>query len=104
MAFAVATSAEWAAIKRAERSDISADGHFVRVRASKRDTRDRVAPIARGWRRALLAIERLYAQGKEPQRFKPYLHSNSIRDRWLCATCRKFERFLWNDLRPTSAQ
>jgi integrase len=104
IAFVVATSAEWAATERALRGDVSHDGFYVRVRGSKRDTRDRVVPIARVWQEDLLAIARLYAQGKEPQMFKPWLHSNSIRDLWLCAQRVKIERFSWNDLRRTCAQ
>lgn len=104
IAFVVATSSEWAATERAMRSDISEDGHFVRVRGSKRDTRDRVVPIARAWQEDLLAIARMHSQGKEPLMFKPWLHSNSIRDLWLCAQRVKIERFSWNDLRRTCAQ
>ncbi|MFO0562406.1 MAG: tyrosine-type recombinase/integrase [Polyangiales bacterium] len=104
VAFVVATSAEWAATERAQRSDISADSHFVHVRGSKRDTRDRVVPIARPWQEDLLAIARLHAQGKDVLMFKPWLHSNSIRDLGLCAERVKIERFSWNDLRRTCAQ
>jgi integrase len=104
VAFAVATSAEWAAIERATRSDISADGDFVRVHGSKRDTRDRTVPIARDWQRDLLTIVRVYAQGEGALLFKPYLHSNSIRDFGLCAERLRIERFSWNDLRRTCAQ
>jgi integrase len=45
IAFVIATSAEWSATERAQWSDISADGGFVHIRGTKRDTRDRVTPM-----------------------------------------------------------
>jgi hypothetical protein len=42
IAFMVATSAEWGAVTRARREDVASDLAFVRVRGSKRKTREPV--------------------------------------------------------------
>lgn len=104
VAFVIATSAEWSATERAQWSDISEDGAFVHIRGTKRDTRDRVTPIARDWQRDLLAIARLHAAGKPPLMFTRWLHSNSVRELGLCADRVGVPRFSWNDLRRTCAQ
>ena len=47
IAFMVATSAEWGAVTRARREDVASDLAFVRVRGTKRKTRDRIVPIVK---------------------------------------------------------
>jgi integrase len=104
VAFVVATSAEWIATERATRADVTDDRTVVRVRGSKRETRDRETPIARPWQHDLLAIATLFAGGEGELLFRKWLHSNSIRELGQCATRAKIERFSWNDLRRTCAQ
>ena len=52
--FSVATGAEWSAIKRAMRADISADGALVALHGTKRKTRERVAPLPMPGQRAMV--------------------------------------------------
>jgi integrase len=61
-AFMVATSAEWSASVRAQRSDLELVP--VPVRGSKRVTRDRKVPVVTPWQRELLAYAKEHAEGK----------------------------------------
>ena len=53
----VATSAEWGAVIRTRREDVSEDLAFVRIRGTKRKTRDRIVPIVTKDQRTLLEAE-----------------------------------------------
>src|SRR5438067_7717709 len=101
VAFMVATSAEWGAVTRARREDVSADLAFVHIRGTKRKTRDRVVPIVTKDQRTLLKYALEHAQGEEGQLF---LDWQNVR-RNLRAACKKLKipRCPPNDLRRTCA-
>lgn len=63
IAFAVATSAETSAILRARPEDIAPDFSSCRVRGSKRETRDRIAPVLLPAQRTLLKFALENADG-----------------------------------------
>src|SRR2546422_8620879 len=85
VAFMVATSAEWGAVMRARREDVSEDLAFVRIRGTKRKTRDRVVPIVTKDQRTLLKYALEHAQGEKGQLFLDW--QNVRRD--LRAACAK---------------
>ncbi len=102
VAFMVATSAEWGAVERARREDVTADSCFVHVRGTKRATRDRHVPIVSDDQRALLAYALEHAQGEEGLLFLPW--QNVRRD--LRAACERLgiPSCSPNDLRRTCAK
>lgn len=67
-AWMVATSGEWSASARALRAD--ATDVNVRVRGSKRATRDRIVPLVMPWQRVLVAFALEHGQGKEGHLFR----------------------------------
>ena len=97
----VATSAEWGAVIRTRREDVSEDLAFVRIRGTKRKTRDRVVPIVTKDQGTLLKYALEHAQGEKGQLFLDW--QNVRRD--LRAACAKLEipRCSPNDLRRTCA-
>lgn len=101
IAFELATSAELGATDRARKGDIPADLRAVRVRGTKRDTRDRVVPVVLPVCRALLDYARKHAEGEGGALFLPW--SNINRD--LREACRRagIEPCSSNDLRRTWA-
>jgi len=101
IAFMVATSAEWGAVTRARREDVASDLAFVRVRGTKRKTRDRSVPIVTDDQRSLLKYALEHAQGENGLLFLDW--QNVRRD--LRAACVKLEipRCSPNDLRRTCA-
>ncbi len=52
-------------MRRARREDVSRDLTFVRVRGTKRKTRDRVVPVVTADQRSLLSYSLQHAQGEE---------------------------------------
>jgi integrase len=52
--FAIATGAEWSAVKRAQRVDIAVDGSLVALHGTKRKTRERVTPLPLPTQRAMV--------------------------------------------------
>ena len=101
VAFMVATSAEWGAVTRARREDVSEDLAFVRIRGTKRKTRDRVVPIVTKDQRSLLKYALEHAQGENGQL---YLDWQNVR-RDLRVACKKLQipRCFPNNLRRTCA-
>ena len=101
IAFMVATSAEWGAVTRARRDDVGSDLAFVRVRGTKRKTRDRIGPIVTGDQWSLLKYSLEHAQGENGLLFLDW--QNVRRD--LRAACKKLKipRCSPNDLRRTCA-
>jgi integrase len=102
VAFMVATSAEWGAVERARREDVSVDSSFAHVRGTKRATRDRHVPIVSDEQRSLLAYAMEHAQGEGGVFFLPW--QNVRRD--LGAACERLgmPSCSPNDLRRTCAK
>jgi integrase len=106
----VATSAEWGAVIRTRREDVSEDLAFVRIRGTKRKTRDRVVPIVTKDQGTLLKYALEHAQGEmgqlstESGQAQLFLDWQNVR-RDLRAACAKLEipRCSPNDLRRTCA-
>jgi integrase len=70
LCFAMAAGAEARAVERALREDVAdAKATVVRVRGTKRETRDRVVPIITAWQRELLDYVRKHATGTEGKLF-----------------------------------
>ena len=86
---------------RARREDVSEDLAFVRIRGTKRKTRDRILPIVTKDQRTLLKYALEHAQGEKGQLF---LYWQNVR-RDLRAACVKLQipRCSPNDLRRTCA-
>jgi hypothetical protein len=63
IAFSVATGAEKRGYERARRIDVAADFSLVRLRGTKRRSRDRMVPIPPGARRTLLEWAVVHADG-----------------------------------------
>jgi len=97
----VATSAVWGAVIRTRREDVSEDLAFVRIRGTKRKTRDRVVPIVTKDQGTRLKYALEHAQEEKGQLFLDW--QNVRRD--LRAACAKLEipRCSPNDLRRTCA-
>lgn len=86
VAFIVATSAEWAAVRRARREDVASDRCSVRVRGTKNHTRHRVVPIESDHQRWLLDLVLANARGQDGALFTRW--DNNVR-RDLHAACRR---------------
>ena len=101
VAFMVATGAEWAAVRRARRSDAHRDSTAVLLRGTKRASRHREVPIASDFQRKLLRFAVTHANGERDAMFRPW--SNVGRD--LAAACGRagIARCSPNDLRRTFA-
>jgi integrase len=82
-AFIVGTSAEWGATERARREDVSDDQ--VRVRGTKRETRDRVVPLVFPDQRALVKFALEHGEGTAGLLFAPW--ANVRRD--LLVACER---------------
>lgn len=67
-AFMVATSCEWGASVAALRADVGKD--IVRVRGTKRATRDRGVPLVTSWQKQLVDYALEHAQGKDELLFR----------------------------------
>jgi len=101
VAFMVATSAEWGAVERAQRDDISLETRRVFLRGTKRSTRERYAPLITEIQRSLIHYVLEHAQGVDGALFRSW--GNVRRD--LVAACdeAKIPRCSPNDLRRTCA-
>jgi integrase len=101
VAFMVATSAEWGAVVRAQRSDVDATARLVLVRGTKRTTRWRSVPLVSDAQRTLIKYALEHAQGVEGLLFLAW--QNVRRD--LAQACDRagIETCTPNDLRRTCA-
>ena len=72
VAWMVAVGGDWSAVARARRSDVTGGGQYVRVRGSKRETRDRVVPLVLDASRELLEFALEHAEGKGDVLFTPW--------------------------------
>ncbi len=86
VAFMVATSAEWAAVKRARREDVAPDGSNVLVRGTKNPARHRTVPIESDHQRRLFDFALANARGQAGALFTPW--DNNVR-RDLRAACKR---------------
>lgn len=101
VAFTIATGAEWNATVRALRADITDE--FVRVRGTKRETRDRKVPVVTEWQQLFLSFVLDKAEGTTTL-FNHWDHRNSLRSFTSIAKRLGIEPFSWNDLRRSFAQ
>lgn len=72
VAWMCAVGGDWSAVARALRSDVTGDGQYVRVRGSKKATRDRVVPLVLDASRELLEFALEHAEGKGDALFTPW--------------------------------
>jgi integrase len=91
--------AEWNATERAQREDIAADLSSVRIRGTKRKTRDRVVQLVMQWQKDLVGFARDHAQGKDDALFAFW--QNRVRDIKAACERAKIEPCSPNDLRRT---
>ena len=103
LAFAFALGAEPAAVWRAKREDVTDDKtqQIVRVRGTKRATRDRPVPVILDEQRELLAFAVKHATGTEGLLFAPWL--NMPRDLSLGCTKAKIDGLTFVDARRSFA-
>lgn len=101
VAFSAATGAEWNALERAQRVDITDE--YVHLRGTKRESRDRNVPIVAEWQRALLKFVKEKAAGTTTL-FTPWDHRNSLRTFKSVSKRLGIPCFSWNDLRRSFGQ
>ncbi|MFO0563836.1 MAG: tyrosine-type recombinase/integrase, partial [Polyangiales bacterium] len=101
VAFAVAVGAEWAALDRAERADVTME--FVRVRGTKSAKRDRVVPVVTDWQRLLLEFALRHAAG-DKLLFARWPQRAAARSLERAARRAALPHTTWHDLRRTFAQ
>lgn len=102
VAFAVATSAEWSALERAEWDDLGET--FVRVRGTKSRLRERVVPVVTPWQKELLAFVRNHAAGQKPKLFAPWAQTTALHTLHAAAKRAGIDPCGWHDLRRSCAQ
>jgi len=104
IAYAVATSAEWSALERAEPNDLNTSTWMVRVRGSKRASRDRIVPLVTPEQRQLAQWAVEHAEGTDGKLFAPWGQSASCLA--LKRACKRagIKHISWHDLRRTCAQ
>jgi integrase len=101
VAFMVATSAEWGAVTRARRADVSIAEERVFLRGTNRATRERVVPLVTAWQKSLARYALEHAQGTEGLLFHPW--GNVRRDLTAACDAAGLESCSPNDLRRTCA-
>jgi integrase len=101
VAFMVGTSAEWGAVTRARREDVSIEKWRVFLRGTKRATRERVVPIVTDWQQGLVRYALEHAQGTDGMLFRPW--DNVRRDLTGACDAAGLPSCSPNDLRRTCA-
>lgn len=86
VAFILATGAEWRAVERARRSDVTPDETLVLLRGTKRETRLRTVPVVTDDQKLLLRYALQFAEGDGELLF--LLWNNNVR-RDLHEACRR---------------
>ena len=101
VAFMVGTSAEWGAVTRAHREDVSLDARTVYLRGTKRATRARTVPLVMDWQRSLVAYAIEHAEGVDGPLFRRW--GNVRRDLIAACDLAGIPSCSPNDLRRTCA-
>lgn len=104
VAFAAATGAEWSALERAQRDDLDTTKWMVRVRGSKRASRNRLVPLVLPEQRQLAKWALDHGGGEGAAFFSRWAYSNSHACLTRACVRAGVAHVSWHDLRRTCAQ